>query len=623
MVTGILSSRAAVALPVFVLTVGLLPLGFHSVYAQQIVPEPPTLEGVMPAGEESEPEQLLRGPLHEAFAEPVAFNPGPTLIVSKQPPEPIDEMPPETKPEGDVTWIPGYWAWDDTLDDFIWISGVYREAPPNRRWVPGYWQKVDTGYQWISGFWAPLEADDVGYLPQPPESVEHGPSSPAPSDDYFWVNGSWRYDGRYYWRSGYWARGYDDWVWVPDHYVWTPRGCIFVAGYWDYQLSRRGTCFAPVYWRNRVYLRPGYYYRPYYAIDLLRLPMHLFVRPGYCHYYFGDWYGLSGRFGIYSPSYFHGRFGYDPLWTYYGCYFGRRGVDYAARMRGWHQYFERHEGHRPPHTWKDQKRFAERHRDFKHLGHSLLGEDVREVASKHPDKFQRIGDDARQRMRDHAKATRNLADVRRGGERERRGGEKFGGDAQRQRLRLPETPEVRQSRERTAVRGSRGDGQWADGGRLPGRGGQLSEAEGRRDMRPREGQAVTRPPSRIERQTLKVPRDVRPDERRGGSSYRGGDRSSAGEMRRSRSGSNEPQRVPSSSTRSRSGDEVRRSSDGRRGGSEVRRSDSGRQGGGEVRRGGDSHRSGGGTARSSDGGGRRGDSGSGGRSGGRDGGRRN
>src|SRR5690348_657818 len=46
-------------------------------------------------------EVLLSGPLHEAFAEQFTIKPTPGLIVGKQPPDPIDEIPPEYRPEGD------------------------------------------------------------------------------------------------------------------------------------------------------------------------------------------------------------------------------------------------------------------------------------------------------------------------------------------------------------------------------------------------------------------------------------------------------------------------------------------------------------------------------------------
>ena len=53
-------------------------------------------------------EILARGPLHEAFAEQVNQDPQAGMVVSKAPPKPINEEPPEYKPEeGNVIWIPG------------------------------------------------------------------------------------------------------------------------------------------------------------------------------------------------------------------------------------------------------------------------------------------------------------------------------------------------------------------------------------------------------------------------------------------------------------------------------------------------------------------------------------
>src|SRR5207247_617576 len=81
-------------------------------------------------------EVLTRGPVHEAYAEPTDPTPRATPVVPQQPPEPVPELPPDTRPEGDnVVWIAGYWAWDDDSRGFLWVSGFWREAPPGRRWV--------------------------------------------------------------------------------------------------------------------------------------------------------------------------------------------------------------------------------------------------------------------------------------------------------------------------------------------------------------------------------------------------------------------------------------------------------------------------------------------------------
>src|ERR1035438_9737604 len=60
-------------------------------------------------------EVLTRGPIHEAFAEPLTANPRPNPIIHQKPPAAIEELPPDQKPEGThIQWISGYFAWDET-----------------------------------------------------------------------------------------------------------------------------------------------------------------------------------------------------------------------------------------------------------------------------------------------------------------------------------------------------------------------------------------------------------------------------------------------------------------------------------------------------------------------------
>src|SRR5688572_6510094 len=118
-------------------------------------------------------EVLTRGPVHEAFAETVVFDPEAGVVVPKEAPDAIEELPPEQKPEGaNVEWIPGYWGWDDERNDFLWVSGIWRDVPPGRQWVTGYWGKSARGSQWTSGYWANADASEIEYLPEPPQSLE-------------------------------------------------------------------------------------------------------------------------------------------------------------------------------------------------------------------------------------------------------------------------------------------------------------------------------------------------------------------------------------------------------------------------------------------------------------------
>src|SRR5208283_3710375 len=78
-----------------------------------------------PAAEDSQQsegvEVLTRGPVHEAYAETPNSEPKATAVVAKKPPDPIEEMPPDQKPEGDsVLWIPGYWSYDEERTDYLW-----------------------------------------------------------------------------------------------------------------------------------------------------------------------------------------------------------------------------------------------------------------------------------------------------------------------------------------------------------------------------------------------------------------------------------------------------------------------------------------------------------------------
>ena len=260
---------------------------------------------------------MLRGPVHEAFAEQFSTNPTPSEAIDKAPPEPINEEAPEFQPEGDnIQWIPGYWGWDVEAEDFVWVTGVWRALPPDQQWIPGYWTESAEGWQWISGFWTNSTNEELVYMPTPPESIDAGPSTPAPGDDYFWIPGNWQYNqNQYDWQAGFWSQGHDDWVWIPNRYVWTPSGCLYRDGYWDYAIQSRGTMFCPMTFRS------GYNqtFRPRYVVETGPLWLaNLFVTPGFHHYCFGNYYPYRGNRAIFPWVNYHQRTrGYDPLFSYY------------------------------------------------------------------------------------------------------------------------------------------------------------------------------------------------------------------------------------------------------------------------------------------------------------------
>jgi hypothetical protein len=274
-------------------------------------PPPPQEEGV---------EVQARGPVHEAYAGPTSGRPEPSPVVEKQPPAPIDELPPDQKPDGDnVVWIPGYWAFDNDTSDFLWVSGFWRDLPPGRQWVPGHWQEVEDGWQWTPGFWMDAQQDEITYVPAPPPSIDAGPSTLAPDDNSLYVPGCWIHrESRFSWRPGYWMAYRADWTWVPAHYQWTTAGCVFVEGYWDHPLHDRGLLFAPVRIDRRV-VGERWAFTPSYVVQPDFLLSALFVGPARHHYYFGDYFEekYDKRGFVSWPDFHPAKQSFDPLYAYY------------------------------------------------------------------------------------------------------------------------------------------------------------------------------------------------------------------------------------------------------------------------------------------------------------------
>ena len=360
-------------------------------------------------------EVLTRGPIHEAFAQPVIFDEGAGFVIARRPPSPLEEFLPDEKPEGNrIVWIPGYWSWDSDRDDFIWISGCWRAVPPNTGWVPGYWAQVRGGYQWISGFWTTEDIDEIEYLPPPPPTMEQGPQSPG-FPDSIWIPGSWiRYQGRYVWRPGFWDRAQPNWVWVPAHYVCSPHGCIFVDGYWDYPLERRGVVFLPVYFPPQVYDRPAFRYSPQIVLNVSVLTLELFSSPRRRHYYFGDyyesrysregfhpWYEARDRHDWYDPIYVHQR------WQH------RDDRDWNDRQRGEYERRRDDKAIRPARTY-DAMRAQTARLPENERRRAQVAQPIREVASDNttPFKFERLDEKTRETSSNQARDVNVYKDKR-------------------------------------------------------------------------------------------------------------------------------------------------------------------------------------------------------------------
>lgn len=302
-------------------------------------------------------EVLTRGPVHEAFAEPLNVNPRPNPIIATKPPVAIEEIPPDQKPEGShIQWIPGYFGWDEASADYIWISGLWRATPPGRQWMPGHWILADGGWQWVSGYWAAAGQGEVEYLPPPPPSIEMGPSVEAVDADSLYTPGCWVYQQRrYLWRPGFWQRARADWFYRPAYYCWTPAGCIFSDGYWDYPWERRGMLFAPVRFAQEVWGWSRWNYQPRYVVSNQALLGSLFARADFGHYYFGNYYAPEfNRLGF-VPWFDHrmGRNVPDPFFNY-SRWQSRAQPNWEANLRGLHKDRLAEIAPRPPITLVQQ-----------------------------------------------------------------------------------------------------------------------------------------------------------------------------------------------------------------------------------------------------------------------------
>ena len=162
--------------------------------------------------------------------------------------------------------------------------------PPDHRWVPGHWQQVQNGWQWVSGFWAPEGLQAVNYLPPPPQSIEAGPSTPAPDATSSYVPGCWVFQQqRFLWRPGFWMpfqAGYGG----RRPATCGRRSAVSSTRATGTIRSETAACSLPR-WRLSVGLLGRHWtYTPSYVVQPDFLLGALFVRRGTRHYYFGDYF---------------------------------------------------------------------------------------------------------------------------------------------------------------------------------------------------------------------------------------------------------------------------------------------------------------------------------------------
>lgn len=388
--------------------------------------QPPAAGGDAGGVEQPGTQVLTRGPIHEAFGQPTVFNPKPGLQIAKKPPQPVEELPPDEKPEGDnVSWLGGYWSWDEEKGDFMWVSGFWRVLPPGRQWIPGYWAENAGQYQWVGGYWGAAAQEQQEVIKEPPpESLEQGAPPTSPSTEHIWAPGCWVYrDYRYMWRPGYWIVNQPGWAWVPACYSWTPCGYVYVDGYWDWSIRRRGVLFAPCYFDPVVCYRPGFYYRPAVCLDIDIITPHFFCRPAYCHYYFGDYYATSYlSIGI-TPWFNIGvgrthRF-YSCDFAYYECHYRRSNPNWAITCRLDYERCRDNVVYRPARTYVNQVTIINNVTVNKttnvNVNNMALGKPMKTYTAnlaKNPDapiKFEKINDNRVRDLAKNANQTRQFA----------------------------------------------------------------------------------------------------------------------------------------------------------------------------------------------------------------------
>ena len=253
-------------------------------------------------------------PLHEAFITPVRDIP-PLQAVSMPPGVRINEtVPPQ--PDQAMLWIPGYWAYNSDLSDFVWVTGAWRRPPPEHTWISGKWAQLPEGWVWISGFWSPVPESSLTYIQKrPPDQIDEEAGMPG-KDNYFWMPGYWNYDqdtNDFEWVGGQWAALDRNWIFVPAHYVWTEKGYVFIGAYWDFPLDLRGAAYSPIYVQPAD--RADYTYEPTAELDAGYITDSLLpYYPDYGYYYSYDylcrpdywassdlcppWWGWNNWYGI-------------------------------------------------------------------------------------------------------------------------------------------------------------------------------------------------------------------------------------------------------------------------------------------------------------------------------------
>ncbi len=192
--------------------------------------------------ERSEPAAVTSDvPQHEALAsvgEVDRSTPPDKERVVRVPPEGVPERPAAGPTKPGSQWVGGYWSWDKTRKNYVWVTGLWQVPPPGTFWVNGYWRRDEHGWYRVPGFWSARadgeperQADWKKDGPPPSPSEDVGP---APGPNYFYVAGIYTPDenGQLVWKRGFWAPEQSGWEWTPARWVRGSSGWAFRPGAW-------------------------------------------------------------------------------------------------------------------------------------------------------------------------------------------------------------------------------------------------------------------------------------------------------------------------------------------------------------------------------------------------------
>ncbi|UUO08222.1 hypothetical protein M4951_07850 [Blastopirellula sp. J2-11] len=246
----------------------------------------------------------FRGSLHEAFARPLLGDVLYGEMAPITPPPSVREIVNEI--DDGLSFIPGYWSFEPVEQKFVWVTGVLRRAPQGMEWVAGSWLSSENGFIRTAGYWK--VTGEIKSL------AEQGPHE----------------------------------IIAPVARVATATGVVKTVRHLDYLLEDRGILFAPIDASTLSMSQPNTVSITLTEPILIRnLLLHLFVDRANDRFYFGDYYGETGK-SLGLIAWRKAGLAEGTLLGQYQKIHRLGNVDFERRLAGWEHFYESHREWRPP-----------------------------------------------------------------------------------------------------------------------------------------------------------------------------------------------------------------------------------------------------------------------------------